>query len=768
MRVGHLPDQHAQRLGQLDAGVKQRGQLARKAGNLLAGALFEQTAQRPLGRLHPYLIDGRRVQAAGAKLDAAAHRRLGDSFTAIGKTPEAIANYRQAMMLDPATAVPLERRIVEAQIETRDFAGAMVSLESHLRREELSESERAWAMTAAARILIDRNELSEARQLLAQAMAFVADDPAEQGQVNYWLGYCQYRLGAAEEAERYLRLSRDQLKIQHPLDGEAAYLLGRILQARGEHAEAIAFFETVLVSHPGTDSAWLARLGRGVSRIARGDDDAGLSDLQDLVAKILSGEVQKVGPLDEVVGQLLAAGHRLIERGNYKGALEVMAWEQQVRPEPSATFFERLATVYEQRAGQVEKGLRQLTGAERVRAEQQLRELRTRAGDAHVAHARAVAAVSDAKYGESLWRGIEWYQSAGDLGRVISALELFIAERPDDPLTSEALLRLGRAFQAAGYYDKAIEAFQRNQFRFPNSLAAQKSAVPLAQALIARGGPSVARAETVLLGVIEGNDVLTPESQEFRLALQELAQLYYREGRFEEAIYRLVEITERYPGEQQAPRMRFLMADSYRKSAGLLADRIQVAQAGKAVREAMDLAEAVEARKERLTRAREIFAQVIEGYQARPPADAPMPTIGSTCWLGWSADCSRFAAAAGAGERAFFLSAASAVDGAGEPPPACGPALPRRAALPFPAAVPARSACSASAREPATPRRVPCSSSSREPGGGESSCLPSPPCPVPGQSNPRLVMGETPDRGLRRAAREEWVANGNPHRQLVD
>src|SRR5204862_5097601 len=104
---------------------------------------------------------------------------------------------------------------------------------------------------------------------------------------------------------------------------------------------------------------------------------------------------------------------------------------------------------------------------------------------------------------------------------VIAALELFAAERPDDALAPDALLRLGRAYQAAGLFDKAIGAFQRNQFRYPQSLAASKSAIPLAQAYIAKGPDAYSKAEGVLHSVVDNNPLLTPESEEFRQAVFE-------------------------------------------------------------------------------------------------------------------------------------------------------------------------------------------------------------------------------------------------------
>jgi tetratricopeptide (TPR) repeat protein len=254
-----------------------------------------------------------------------------------------------------------------------------------------------------------------------------------------------------------------------------------------------------------------------------------------------------------------------------------------------------------------------------------VRDLRTKAGDAYVAYSRLLTIADDKGYGDAMWHGIELYDRAANIQCVISALELFVAERPDDALAPDALLRLGRAYQAAGFFDKAISAYQRNQFRYPKSLAASKSAVPLAQAYIAKGPEEFGKAEKVLLSVVENNPLLTPEAEDFRQSLFELAQLYYRTGRYEEAIARLEETTHRYPKDDRLGQLLFLMADSYRKSASLLDARLLVSSAdaspdGKAT--AVDLAEAAAAKKDRLTKARILYDRVVDMYRSTtPPRD---------------------------------------------------------------------------------------------------------------------------------------------------
>jgi tetratricopeptide (TPR) repeat protein len=283
-----------------------------------------------------------------------------------------------------------------------------------------------------------------------------------QGQLHYWLGYSQWKLGDAGEAERLLRVARDFMKVRHPTDADAAYTLGRIRQEKRDYREATAFYESVLVSHPDSPVALLAKLGRGLCRVSLGEDHAGLNDLQTLVNEVVAKPAHK-RRTPEVVAGLRDAAATLATRDNFEGALEVMAYEQRLTPAPAGEFFARLATVYERRAEQVEGSVDAAPNSdERFRRQDQTRALRTKAGDAYIAYAKSLGGDEDDKgYGSAIWKAVDLYDRAGSLPLSIAALELFAAERPSDGLAPDALLRLGRAYQAAGHFDKAIEKLQR-------------------------------------------------------------------------------------------------------------------------------------------------------------------------------------------------------------------------------------------------------------------------------------------------------------------
>ena len=577
----------------------------------------------------------------GGKTSSPANQRMAESLEALGRPTEAMVYYRRAMLMDPNKSLRIQRKIIELQLGADDTAGAAASLEDYLGRKELTDGEKAWAMGEQAHLLIDKGEVTTARRALEDALRLNVD-PVDQGQVTYWLGYCEWKLNQNAQAERYLRLARDQLKVAHPLDAEACYILGRIAQDAARHEEANSFFDVVLTTHPDSRAATLARLGRGVSRVALNRDDPGLTDLHDVTNFVNQKEaVKRKFKVDVLVG-LRTSSNALANRGNYAGALELMAYEQTIAGEVGPSFYARLAGIYEKRAEQVASNIPDsIKTTDRIAREQQVRDLRAKAGDGYVAYSRALTLSDDKGYGDALWKGIELYDRAGDMQRMISALELFAAERPEDPLTPDALLRLGKAYQAAGQFDKAIQSYQRNQVRYPNTLAASKSGVPLAQAYVAKGPEFYGRAENVLVGVVDNNPMVTPESTEFRQALFELAQLYYRTGRYEEAVAKLEELIKRYPKDERMGQLVFLQGDSYRKSAGLLvigdkrpatrpaaSDEATERRSDEGNTDAVaatqpsgaDPVEVAAAKRERLIRARGKFDEAIDTYRRSPPA----------------------------------------------------------------------------------------------------------------------------------------------------
>lgn len=81
-----------------------------------------------------------------------------------------------------------------------------------------------------------------------------------------------------------------------------------------------------------------------------------------------------------------------------------------------------------------------------------------------------------------------------------------------------------------------------------------------------------AEAERLLLtNLVE--DVLTPASPEWRDSLFELGNLFYKEGRYDEAIKRLDEAVKRYPDGPETLLARYTIGRSYHAAAAEPAKR---------------------------------------------------------------------------------------------------------------------------------------------------------------------------------------------------
>jgi tetratricopeptide (TPR) repeat protein len=594
------------------------GELEGEAHLLIARALEQAQSEHHYTQV---LNDANIVEESKLALALGVHptgeiyRRIAQSYESLHAPADALVNYRLAIKVDPTLELNYGKKLIELQIASADPAAAQ-SLDAYLNQPELSPSEKAWALDELSQLLIPAGKLDAAAKAIQSGLTLNVP-PNLLGTLNYRMGVIQWQQKQSQSAERSLRLARDQLGVQHPLDADAAYLLGKILHDRKNDLQASAFFQAVLTSHPESDVAALSLMGRGNCRLAMSQDDAGLSDLHDLTEQTLAKK-PTAEEKAEIIAGLKEAQISLGNSANYAGALEVIGYEQQLTPQPPAEFFARLAVLFEKRADQLSKGLADASDSDRAARMVQIGDLRAKAGDAYVAYSRALTLHDDAGYGDAMWRGIDLYDQAGDIQRTISALETFVNERPDDSLTPDALLRLGRAYQAGGQFDKAISTFTRNQFRYPNTLAASKSAVPLAQSYIAKGPDYFVRAESVLRSVLENNPLLTPKAEEFKQALFELGQLYYRTGRYEEAVGRLQEWTERYPSNTQLGRVLFLMADSYRKSAILLDAQI-AATPGATTQPTVDLTEETAAHRTRLTHAREFYDRLVDWYRDKVP-----------------------------------------------------------------------------------------------------------------------------------------------------
>ena len=549
------------------------------------------------------------------------HRRVGDSYQALGRPADAVGQFRQAMALDPERGLRLRRKIIEVQSSQEDGtqggAGAMTSLEDYLNNKTLTDAERAWALGEKSQILADRGEFVAARALIADSLR-LDSDPVAQAQANYRMAYCAWKLSKNEEAERLLRLARDQFRGQHPLDADAAYLLGRIRQQAGDLAQALTFFQVVLTKFPESRFALNARVGRGVCRVQTGQEQAGLVELRELV-DMLKTSPANLPVRSEAVAALAQTSQLLAGKSNYQGSLDALELERVLSSEPAATFFGRVAAAAEKRAEQLAQMTADGSPAEQVRRSELAREMLIKAADAQLASSRKLATTDGEAYAEAFTAALDLYERAQNAPAAIAAMELLVAERSSDPIVPDVMLRLGQALTSSGSPDRAIPVYQRLVTDHPTSPAAARSGLLVARAFVAKGVSGYLDAEKTLLKLVREGEpgALKPDSVEFCEASLELAKLHYRTERFDDCVTRLTDLIARFPSSDHQAEMHFLSADSTRRSA--MKVEAQVATATVTVNGS--LTKAVQSKKERFTQARQTFDRVIELYRAARPAD---------------------------------------------------------------------------------------------------------------------------------------------------
>jgi TolA-binding protein len=99
---------------------------------------------------------------------------------------------------------------------------------------------------------------------------------------------------------------------------------------------------------------------------------------------------------------------------------------------------------------------------------------------------------------------------------------------------------------------------------YPQDAASYDARYLAAEAHLERGELSAAEA---LLRQNLTNDLLTPESREWRDSLFLLGKVLHADGRYEETIQRLQEAVSRYPNTPQSVEARYLIAEAFREAA---------------------------------------------------------------------------------------------------------------------------------------------------------------------------------------------------------
>lgn len=565
------------------------------------------------------------------KLDASQKERLAATLAALGRQEQALAvlgelgeagyvgrqDLIKKMIQSAMTASP--RRVNEAE-------HLIQTLESE---PGLTTANAAWAVARQSQILLDRDEVDRAIELLLRRIRLMTLDDANAplGELAVQLGKAYLVDGDPSTAERWLLRAKQSLALEDDLNAAVLLALGDIRFAEGNIVEALEHYGTITRQFEASPRYHDALVGKAEAEARLQSFDRALVDYENAV-KLYTGPKGATGAQHDRLLNSLATQHELrFGEGHYAAALRFLKLETRLQKPPlPSNLILRLAQTHEQLARAAlgladgEEDTRESWAAvtdpkKRKRAAEHY----AQAADYYLSHARAVTIQSDEAYGESLWRAGEYYDRSGLYKRAIDVFAEYREGRPEDPLAMTATLRLGRSYQASGRFDEAIVLFKQLVEEHPKSPEAYQSLVPLASSYINTTPPRIDAAEQVLRSVVEDHPALRPESNEYREALIALGQLYYRrggEGDYGRAIERINEAVSRYGTDLRIPELRFQLGDSYRKSVEQITAKLESGQLPPSKRMALRAERA-----RRLDEAQQHFGAVIDAFE-RPGQSA--------------------------------------------------------------------------------------------------------------------------------------------------
>ncbi len=530
----------------------------------------------------------------GAALEPNDVRLLGGALISLGDVEAAVQRAEKLREAAPQVRVEMFQRLIERALATRGGrpgAGQAIALEliGRLAADpDLPESARMWTTARQAEVLLGQNLATQAEKRLQQTLLRSTGlHGRELGELLVLLAQAYLDEGNLAGAKRQLDLASSQIGEGDPLQARLVLMQARAEWNAGDAARAKERYEAALARFGDWSIApeVLWGLARVEAQLDQHEDAC--KHFEHLVAMVRGAEA---GPGHDVepheVGEALVGLSRdRLQAGDLETALRYATIaDSGAGEDKDASTLMALAKAHEALGDQAISNaggdnaltLAQLDPATAAVA----REHFMRAGAAYRAHAQSVVVDNNDAYGSSLWAAGSMFDRAGDLESSVEAFKLFADGFPGDPRVPEAKFRLAQAHFAMGDLGSAEKLFRelidgRSGTEGTGSFA-DASIVPLARTLLSdNDAGNDAEAERWLTRAVSG-EFGGPGTPNYRAALDELALLYYRAGRYPEAIARLGEHIERYASlkDPALDMVRYRLGDSRRLLAAQIASEL--------------------------------------------------------------------------------------------------------------------------------------------------------------------------------------------------
>ena len=572
-------------------------------------------------------------------------RRYAETLVALGRDDEALGLVDQLEHEAAHRRYGIVRTLIDKQRARPDDNGiaAVTPLVERFRRELRTETDAerrreqsVWVTALEAELQLEAGDPQRAIDfLLRKLQRFTSQGgDSDLAPLLVLLAQAYQKTADFDNAQRLYHYAQQKLESNSGLNAQILLGLGQIAlhsspQGQGESNlhQALEHFTIAVRNYPSEQPYVEAMIGRADCEARLGAYPESVDHFGEAVGQLVSTSATWDPRREAVTDVVRAHINRALDQGEFELALDYLTLLVPLHePNVPADMLLDFAVIHESIADQRKNHADQLTL--RLRREEPGVSLDARrlanqeaamnyeeAGDFYVRHARAITILDDDSHGMSLWKAAACYDRAQHWGKAIDVYAEFIKTRQNDARRLAAMHQLGKAYMADGQYGPAAELFLQLVEQHPHSPEAYDSLVPLARAQMGQDRPDAA--ERGLLQVVTDHPAITPDSSQYQQALIELGRLYYRLGEVDgnsyvKAIERLEEAVTRYGLSDQGPTLRYLLADSYRKSVAELDRRLQAEQA-----QSERLALQSE-RTRRLEQAQMYYSQVVNELESKP------------------------------------------------------------------------------------------------------------------------------------------------------
>lgn len=589
------------------------------------------------------------AQRLGDPVQEADHLRIAKAADWIGDQAQSLEAYQKALQVVDADRVSILQRIVEILLSQskRDWE----QIDSCVDRLFAEAAAQPQALTQALQWkmqrLLARDDIQAAKALI-RSVEPKLDVPPWSYHLQYFQALVLFREGQFEAAEGRLRALQANLRRSNPLYAQAGWLLGRINYMENRPDIALSFYDEIVHTHAGTEY-WLASLlGKAESLAGLERYAAAAETYEQVITAIQRSQGSLLLDEQAIRESLRTLGVVLSQRGRPVEALPFVQTAERLVPADQTDVMAALveleariqvqagdecsqragpavtaAPAFSETAAPLEAILAAATAPAAAQRDAATQPAATQpAEDDPLVKARQYYAEAGELYArlsklrvlngslamDADWESARYFDRAKRWSKAIEAYQAFALQHANNSRAPEAMNRLGRILQITGQIDEAIAVYEKLLDKHGRTPSALASLVPLARCHMAHGQKGYARAEQVLLSIVEADPdraaIFDPAAAEFRDALMELADLYMRWSKPERAIERLEQALSLYPEDPDITRLEYQLASAYRSSGLTL--RSQALKSKQPTQSDAMLGEAYR----RLGRARELFDRV--------------------------------------------------------------------------------------------------------------------------------------------------------------